>query len=62
MTWADLRRRVKDAGGVFVRSGKGAREVWRLPSGKIVTLQAKHLKQQVSKSVRDRVLQAVASA
>lgn len=50
-TWRDLRKRVKKAGGTLVRQGKSSAERWRLPSGKIVTLDSKHPKEQVRPTV-----------
>ena len=54
-TWKDVKREVKEAGGVFVRQGATSHEIWRLPNGTRVNLRSKYPNQQVTKSVRDRV-------
>lgn len=58
-TWADLQREVRAAGGVLERQGATSHEVWKLPDGKQVTLQSKRPKEQVTRSIRDRIRDAI---
>ncbi len=58
-TWRDLRREVQDADGEFIRQGATSHEVWKLPNGRTVTLQSKHLNEQVSKKIRNSIRNAI---
>lgn len=58
MTWRELRRAIEQAGGERLRGGRGSREVWRV-RGRTITIQTRHLNEQVSRSVEQRLLGAL---
>lgn len=59
MTWAEAKKRVTAAGGVFVRQGSTAHEKWRLPNGTLVLLLGKHRQQQIPVGIAADILKAI---
>lgn len=59
VTWRQLRRRVRKAGGELVSTGSS--EVWRLPDGQRVKIDACHPNVQVRKAVAKLIYNAIKS-
>lgn len=61
MTWAEAKKRVVAAGGVFVRQGSTSHEKWRLPNGTLMILSAKHRQQQIPAGIAADILKIIES-
>ena len=55
MTWGELIRRLKKAGFVEQRTGKGSHRIFVHPDGRVITV-AVHTKKDVGKGLEARIL------